>query len=83
MNEKNDGGVAIDSTSLLADALDAIRALMIELENYTMVHGADDDDRHALSLGRDVMRKANATRHVSARSDDNVDVIVGNSGGGK
>lgn len=54
----------VRSEPMLADALDAIRALMIELENYTMVHGADEDDEHALALGREVMRKANTQPHV-------------------
>ena len=58
--ENTQGAVSpVRSVDLLADALTAIRALITELSMYTSVHGSDEDDEHALALGRAVLTKAN------------------------
>jgi len=56
----------VRSDSLLAEALTAIRFLMEELENYTAVHGEDEDDEQALALGRAVIHKANSVHHMTS-----------------
>ena len=60
----------VASNPSLADALTAIRALIQELSGYTSVHGSDEDDEHALALGRLVLSKATAelTRERSLKT---------------
>lgn len=43
-------------------ALAAVRALVDELDGYAMVHGADEDDRNALALGREVLARNKEVR---------------------